>query len=86
MTQFNDWRLKGQEKYLSGKIFQRKLYSQRITITDHDHCEFCNQKFTENLPNTLSQGYASEEDYWWVCLVCFQDFQKLLNLKLFKED
>jgi hypothetical protein len=48
-----DWRLQGQERYLSGAKLLRKTYrgAQTRPGEDHDHCEFCFAKFTvENLP------------------------------------
>jgi len=71
----DDWRRDGQEAYLSGLEFQFKKYEKKSERWNHDHCEFCFAKFMEN-PNedTLQQGYASNDNYRWICEECFNDF------------
>ena len=59
-----DWRLQGQEKYLNGVILRFKQYEDRITDTDHDHCEFCLEKFLNIIPGSLTQGYTFCPDYF----------------------
>lgn len=42
---------------------------------DHDHCEFCGANFMlPQFPDTLHEGYATEDDYRWVCERCFHNF------------
>jgi hypothetical protein len=43
----DDWRLHGQEKYLSGVPLTLKKYTKWSETWDHDHCEFCMAKFME---------------------------------------
>ena len=81
-----DWRLQGQEKYLAEKEFRFKTYMLRTTKTDHDHCEFCNSKFSENIPDTLHEGYTTLDNYRWVCSKCFSDFKEWFKFKLLKEN
>ncbi len=73
-----DWRLQGQERYLSGVPLFRRAYRQNATNPgwDHDHCEFCSAKFSLD-PNeeALREGYATADDYRWVCTQCFGDFK-----------
>jgi hypothetical protein len=52
----DDWRLQGQEKYLKGVMLSLIAYSPSNPNNDHDHCEFCGEKFMLNEPNHLTQG------------------------------
>ena len=72
----NDWRLQGQEKYLLGVALCLKKYSDRKSSTDHDHCEFCTEKFSDSIPNCLTQGYTTSNDYHWICEKCYNDFKE----------
>ena len=74
----SDWRLRGQEAYLRGATLRWRAY-QRYSLTwDHDHCEFCFDKFaeTEQIPDSLHEGYASLDQYRWICRSCFDDFHQ----------
>ena len=42
----NDWRLNGQEEYLYGVSLKHINYIH-FGINDHDHCEFCWDKFSD---------------------------------------
>jgi hypothetical protein len=65
-----DWRLRGQERYLQGATLLRKRYKAWSPDWEHDHCEFCWAKFidpnfsadqarlTAEHPEVLSEGYA----------------------------
>lgn len=69
-----DWRYRGQDKWLAGKAFIRRPYSEYRPGCDHDHCEFCCKKFS--LSNDYEQtGYSCDDNYHWVCDDCFQDFR-----------
>lgn len=71
-----DWRLTGQERYLKGKGLVRKQYVPPRPDWDHDHCEFCWRKFTEREePDSVQEGYATEDNRHWICPSCFADFQ-----------
>ena len=68
----------GQEKYLQGATLVHCRYRKyaKNPTWDHDHCEFCWAKFmTEDLPDVLHQGYATQDYYRWVCEQCFADFR-----------
>jgi hypothetical protein len=71
----NDWRLQGQEKYLFGKTLVHKKYTDKTTTTDHDHCEFCLDKFSTTIANCLTEGHTTTDDYHWICENCFNDFK-----------
>ena len=81
----NDWRLQGQEKYLFGKTLIYKKYADRITITDHDHCEFCSDKFSDTIPNCLTEGYTTTDNYRWICGNCYLDFKKDFEWTIIKQ-
>jgi len=71
------WRLTNQGRYLKGKTLLRRRYAARRPDWDHDHCEFCWAKFTETEePETLQEGYVTEDHQHWICHGCFADFQE----------
>ena len=72
-----DWRLRGQEEYLKGAELCRKHYVRYSDSWDHDHCEFCWVKFAEEdlIPDALHEGYATTDNYRWICEQCFEDFK-----------
>jgi hypothetical protein len=83
MVSADDWRLQGQEKYLKkGEIWYYKNYADRITSTDHDHCEFCGTRFSVTVPDDLKFGYTSDHDYRWLCTECFEDFKEMFQFKV----
>lgn len=73
----DDWWLTGQEAYLTGAALRRRPYRRYSESWDHDHCEFCGSKFAEPPvdPEALRVGYATLDEYRWVCEPCFKDFQ-----------
>lgn len=75
----NDWRLQGQDKYLLARELTLKKYADRKTTTDHDHCEFCLDKFSETILDCLKTGYTTIDDYHWICEKCFFDFKELFK-------
>jgi len=73
----DDWRLQGQERYLHGAAFHRAFYRAPRPEWDHDHCKFCYAKFMEGaIPDTLQQGYTTDDEKHWVCPTCFDDFRE----------
>jgi hypothetical protein len=73
-----DWRLNGQEKFLSGVSLIHRLYRRypKNPDWDHDHCQFCFAKFmVEDLPDVLHVGYSTEDEYRWICESCFAEFK-----------
>jgi hypothetical protein len=75
----DDWRRQGQEKYLYEAILFHRPYRQNPYNPgwDHDHCEFCGANFFLDLsdPTILKAGYTTEDDYNWICPVCYEDFR-----------
>lgn len=77
-----DWRLNNQEKYLMNKTLYRIPFQPYSSEWDHEHCEFCYEKFSED-PNDLHEGYCTEpinqKGARWICPKCYQDFQSMFN-------
>ncbi|MBO6572027.1 MAG: hypothetical protein JJ958_06225 [Balneola sp.] len=73
-----DPRIFNQEKYLKGVTLSKKKYSQPNEDWDHDHCEFCWNKFAEkdSIPDALHEGFVTEDGNHWVCENCFNDFKE----------
>ena len=73
----DDWRRPGGE-FLHGVPLVHRKYrqNQKNPKWDHDHCEFCGVTFSlMDIPEDLKEGYATEDDYRWVCPKCFEDFR-----------
>lgn len=69
-----EWRLQGQEEYLNGVSLSLQNYKKYRDDWEHDHCEFCGARFSEQ-PGDLNVGYATSDYYRWVCEDCFEDFK-----------
>ena len=71
-----DWRLTGQDKYLTGVTLIRRQWREPRPGWDHDHCEFCLEKFgDERLGDVLREGWTTPDEYRWICDECFSDFK-----------
>lgn len=68
-----DWRLTNQEKFLKGVSLRYDKYSPR-SRSDHEHCEFCWDKFGEG-ESMLHWGYCTLDKYRWICEQCYNDFK-----------
>ena len=71
----DDWRLNGQERYLTGRTLCFRKWKAPSPQRDHDHCEFCWDKFSE-YDGSLHEGYTTEDNYHWICPACFEDFKE----------
>ena len=69
----NDWRFRGQDDYLMD--VKLKYCNFDDSIRDHDHCEFCFEKFQDK----SHYGYSTLDYYYWICDDCFGDFRKMFN-------
>jgi hypothetical protein len=76
-----DWRLPGNE-HLTGVKLRYKKYADRNTQTDHDHCEFCGQKFSNDIADSLTEGYTTTDDYHWICTQCFNDLHEQMRFEI----
>jgi hypothetical protein len=81
MVAKDDWRLRGQGKYLSGVTFGWSKYGRANHNSDHDHCSFCWSKFME-AQDFLKEGYVSDDGLFWICVTCFGDFKESFGLKI----
>ena len=85
-AQDDDWRLTGQEADLQGVVLRRLQYPTRANQPewDHDHCEFCWAKFSMDprIADALTAGYATLDEYYWICDGCFSDFRERFKWKL----
>jgi len=71
----DDWRLTNQDAYLrAATLFLRRWFTHRPEW-DHDHCEFCRAKFSDEGPDALREGYCTTDGYHWICEPCFNDFR-----------
>ena len=70
-----DWRLQGQQAYLTGAVLVRRRWEQSRPHWDHEHCEFCGAKFGE-APDDIREGWTTEGEYRWICDGCFNDFRE----------
>jgi len=80
-----DWRLQRQERYLQGVTLFRHEYRQstKSASWDHDHCEFCSEKFTaRGVDGPQTWAYSTEDEYRWICEKCFGDFRELFAWRL----
>jgi hypothetical protein len=79
----NDWRLQGQERYLSGVALTRRPWRQSRPHWDHDHCEFCHSKFASfDGSDNLHEGWTTSDGYRWICDACFADFRDLFAWRI----
>jgi hypothetical protein len=50
---------------------------------DHDHYDFCWENFSlKEYENSIHEGYATVDDYNWICPTCFEDFKDMFNRKV----
>lgn len=75
----NDWRYTGQDRYLARKQLKFSHFSSQIR--EHDHCEFCFTKFSEN-EGDLHEGYCTLDNYHWICPKCYDDFKNAFEWEL----
>ena len=79
LTEEEDWRLmRGQETYLKCVSLKKQAY-QPIPPNDHDHCEFCMEKFSAG---DLTEGYCTLDGKIWICPQCYEHFKKPFRWKL----
>jgi hypothetical protein len=75
-----DWRLTGQERHLKGAALRHERYARPREDWDHDHCEFCWEKFSDDEGiEALREGYVTADDRRWICPTCFSDFSVMFE-------
>jgi hypothetical protein len=73
----SDWRLSGQEKYLTGVSLVHRRWSQTQPNWNHDHCAFCWTTFAVyEGADVLHEGWTTPDEYHWICDQCFNDFRE----------
>ena len=80
MTMQNDWRFLPRHEQLTGVALIRQPWKPANPRNDHDHCEFCWDKFAY-YDDCLHVGYATEDRESWICDVCFQDCKERFHWK-----
>lgn len=81
----DDWRLNfGKEPSFYGKYrWSLKKWTKTSPHWDHDHCEFCWQKISDiDNPDIQPEGWADDEEKFWVCKSCFEDFKEMYQWEL----
>ena len=76
----DDWRYQGQDKFLKGLEFSFSEYIPKLQ-NDHDHCEFCSNKFSNTIQDAIKEGWTDQAKNRWICKECFQDFEQVIKLK-----
>jgi len=74
----NDWRFQGQDKYLDNISLIKSQYVVTDPTWDHDHCDFCMDKFSER-EGDLRKGYCTADEKHWICEKCFHDFSDMFH-------
>lgn len=77
MVDDDDWRLMGQQRYLTGVVLHRARWARTREGWDHDHCEFCTRKIWDRASGNdeADVGFTTADDYHWICDNCFADFR-----------
>ena len=83
MPEMNDWSLCGQEGYLAGVTLTYQMWKPEDPKNDHDHCEFCWEKFA-NYDGCLHVGYSTPDRGYWICEDCFRDFKDRFQWRIKK--
>jgi hypothetical protein len=74
-----DWRLSlaSPPEFYARFTWMHKPWTKTREGWDHDHCEFCRAKISDAVvEGGLAQGWASDNDYYWVCDPCFTEFRE----------
>lgn len=85
MIEKDDMRLAGQERYLKDKTLFFQKWIPHNEEWEHDHCEFCWEKFSD-AADSLQEGYTTEDRYYWICSECFEDFKESFGWKITKAE
>jgi len=86
MSEQDDWRL-ASARSIKGAVLKWSRYRQPRPAWDHDHCVACWAKFAEfEGPDIQHEGYATLDEYNWVCAVCFRELKEVLDWKLASPD
>ncbi len=78
-----DWRNNGQDRYLNKAVLYRRKYKAPSKSWQHDHCAFCWARFSVDFPGDLHEGYATGDNYWWICDECYADLKDIFKWTVF---
>lgn len=84
MNEEHDWRLDMAQdpEFYSKYKWQFKKWTKTRDHWSHDHCEFCNAEISQvQNPEILNEGWTNEDEYYWICSTCFEDFRELFKWK-----
>ncbi len=81
MLNKNDWRLTYQDEFLLDAELKKAEFSEEQQKTDHCHCVFCWEKFSERKMD-ISEGYCTKDGRYWICEECYTDFKEMFRFKL----
>ena len=79
-----EWRYMKQDRYLFNVSLIYGKYEPSIG-NDHDHCEFCGEKFFQR-DGFLHEGYCTPDKYRWICKNCFNDFKIMFQWNVTKKE
>lgn len=74
MMMQDDPRLLPRHEQLADVTLVHQPWKPANPQNDHDHCEFCWNKFA-NYDGCLHHGYSTEDREYWICEDCFMDFK-----------
>lgn len=87
MREENDWRLDiAQEPSFYEKFtWELKKWTQTRSNWDHDHCDFCGTEISNIINDEIQNiGWTNDDEYYWICETCFDDFKDLYQWKIRK--
>ena len=64
---------------LDAKLKKAK-YSGETQSTDHCHCVFCWDKFSDR-EGDLHDGYCTKDGKYWLCEECYRDFKQMFRFQ-----
>ena len=70
----DDWRLTNQMEYLFGVKLKHINFEPLNEKWEHEHCSFCFDKFSKSIEGSLTCGYCTLNEYYWICEKCYNDF------------
>jgi hypothetical protein len=76
-SQHDEW-LANAVANLRSKNFRWSRYTQPSPEWDHDHCEFCFQRFAEpraNYNDSVEFGFTTPDRFNWVCRECVDKYK-----------
>ena len=78
MVEDDDWRLMGQERYLTAAVLHRAKWAKTRESWHHDHCDFCAKKIWDGAAgeDEVDVGFTTADDRHWICDECFADFRE----------